>query len=237
MIDMQTLAQRVTAPFRRSWGGLRATQRLTLHGFGIVGGVLMLGGLAGICGPRTTEASTSGLAYTGTAAGRPSLARWQLPTAGVGDREIARLELGREAGIEEYSNRYRITADLAELIYETSLRQGLDPELAFRLVQMESQFHPRTRSHADAVGLAQVQLATAKFYDPEVTLSELYDPGTNLRIGLRFLRDLIRTYDDVELALLAYNWGPSRLAELLSEGRDPRNGYASSIMEGYQGTW
>ena len=45
------------------------------------------------------------------------------------------------------------------------------------------------------------------------------------------------TYDDVSLALLAYNWGPSRLRELLAQGRDPRNGYASTIMSGYQGTW
>ena len=235
MMDIETRPQRGTGRTRRSWDGRPATQRLTLHGVGIVGAVLLLAGLAGIWGPKVTPA-TGAHAYTGTAAGRPAVT-WGQPPVHAGDREIARLELGRDAGIEAFSSRYRITADLAELIYETSLRQGLDPELAFRLVQMESRFHPGARSHADAVGLAQVQLATARFYDPEITLTELYDPGTNLRIGLSFLRDLIRTYGDVELALLAYNWGPSRLAELLSEGRDPRNGYASSIMEGYQGTW
>jgi soluble lytic murein transglycosylase-like protein len=237
MIDIESFAQRTAARLRTWWERLPATQQLLLHGMGIVVGVLMLGGLAGIWGPRTTVASIGELAYTGTAA-RQLTPAWSDPlTTGIGDQEIARLQLGREAGIEEFSSRYQITADLSELIYETSLRQGLDPELAFRLVQMESQFHAGARSHADAVGLAQVQLATARFYDPEITVHELYDPGTNLRIGLSFLRDLIRTYGDVELALLAYNWGPSRLKELLAEGRDPRNGYASSIMEGYLGTW
>ena len=81
-----------------------------------------------------------------------------------------------------------------------------------------------------------MQLATARFYERDIQRDDLHDPATNLRIGLRFLRDLIGVYGDIELALLAYNWGPSRLQELLDEGRDPRNGYASSLLDGYQGT-
>jgi hypothetical protein len=40
-------------------------------------------------------------------------------------------------------------------------------------------------------------------------------------------------YGDLQLALLAYNRGPKRVADLMSEGMDPRNGYASSVMDGY----
>jgi soluble lytic murein transglycosylase-like protein len=135
-----------------------------------------------------------------------------------------------------YSTTYQIPADMAELIYETALREGLDPDLAFRLVKLESEFKPKARSGAGAVGLAQVQLATAKHYEPGLTVERLYDPATNLRIGFRFLRDLLGYYGDVKLALLAYNRGPTRVKQLLDAGRDPRNGYASRIMQGYGGS-
>ena len=41
-------------------------------------------------------------------------------------------------------------------------------------------------------------------------------PGEHVRIGFRFLRDLMRQYDGNEhLALLAYNRGPARVNEYL----------------------
>jgi soluble lytic murein transglycosylase-like protein len=40
-------------------------------------------------------------------------------------------------------------------------------------------------------------------------------------------------YGDVKLALLAYNRGPTRVKELMDAGRNPGNGYASKVMEGY----
>jgi soluble lytic murein transglycosylase-like protein len=212
------------------------TQRISLHGLGVVAGVLLIGGMVGTLGPTPAPADVAQATYTGTAvrSGWPPARGFDVAS---GELELARLELGRLEAIVGFSRQYQVAADLAELIYETALQQGLDPELAFRLVKMESEFKPRARSHAGAIGLTQVQLPTARFYESDITLERLYDPATNLRIGLSFLRDLIRAYDDVSLALLAYNWGPSRLRELLAQGRDPRNGYASTIMSGYQGTW
>ena len=39
---------------------------------------------------------------------------------------------------------------------------------------------------------------------------------------------------DLSLALLAYNRGPTRLQTLIDGGLDPRNGYASAVLEGYR---
>ncbi len=99
---------------------------------------------------------------------------------------------------------------------------------------MESAFTVKARSSAGALGLAQVQLPTARFYRPAITAEELFDPGTNLTIGFRYLHDLLQIYGDVKLALLAYNRGPTRLKQLMDRGQDPRNGYATSVMQGYQ---
>ena len=87
---------------------------------------------------------------------------------------------------------------------------------------------------AKAYGLAQVQLATARVYEPGITVEQLLEPERNLRIGFQYLRGLYHRYGrDMRLALLAYNVGPSRLQEILDGGRSPRDAYASSVLEGY----
>jgi soluble lytic murein transglycosylase-like protein len=214
---------------------LSATQQLTLRGVGILVVILAVGFAVGLQAPRAVATDEAGGAYTGTAVRSQFNSLQQSLNSTAGELELVRLKLGRAESILEYSARYQITSDLADLIYGTALREGIDPDLAFRVVKVESDFTPRATSAASALGLAQVQLATAKFYDANITTVELYDPATNLTIGFRYLRDLIEVYGDVKLALLAYNRGPSRIKQLLDEGRDPQNGYASRIMKGYSG--
>jgi soluble lytic murein transglycosylase-like protein len=65
------------------------------------------------------------------------------------------------------------------------------------------------------------------------TEERLHDPEINLRIGFRFLKDLIARFDgDLRVALLAYNRGPTRVAELLAAGEDPANGYSKAVLSG-----
>ncbi len=206
-----------------------------LQGFGVLLLVSALGTAVGTWAPSAAASSDEDGGYTGTAVRSQFRYLQQSLDTTAGELALARIELRRAEAILRFSSRYQIAADLAELIYDTALQVGLDPELAFRLVRLESGFDPRARSHAQALGLAQVRLSTARFYEPEITTSGLFDPATNLRIGFRYLRDLLAVYGDVRLALLAYNRGPTRIKQLIEEGRDPANGYASRIMEGYEG--
>jgi soluble lytic murein transglycosylase-like protein len=146
---------------------------------------------------------------------------------------IARLSLERAARVFDFSTRFGIPADLAAMINDVALSEGIDPELAFRLVSVESGFSPDAISPVGAIGIAQVMLETAEYFDSGITAADLKDPETNLRIGLQHLRYLLSRYGDEEFALLAYNRGTNRIAELLNSDADPRNGYASSIMDGY----
>jgi len=77
---------------------------------------------------------------------------------------------------------------------DVALSEGIDPGLAFRLVKVESGFNPRATSHVGAVGLTQVLPSTARLYEPGLTTQQLYDRDTNLRIGFRYLRDLLDRY-------------------------------------------
>jgi len=147
----------------------------------------------------------------------------------------ARAQLDRASALIHFSSRYQIPADLAATIYDVAVSEGINPALGFRLVDVESQFKPTARSAADAIGLAQVRLATARAVEPGMTEAQLYDPETNLRIGFRFLRQLLDRFDgDMRLALLAYNRGPARVDQLLAQGEDPSNGYQHAVLRGYR---
>jgi soluble lytic murein transglycosylase-like protein len=234
MLDIKRLIGRAREGSRRGWERLSETQQLMLRGLAVFFGLVVLATAIGTGAPSALAGE--GATYTGTAIKEVAQYR-PAPDTVVGQLQLLRLRLARADEVLQYSARYRIPADLATLIYDTALREGVDPELAFRLVNIESRFRARATSVAGAYGLAQVQVATARFYDPDITVQRLYEPETNLRIGLRYLRDLIERYGDVKMALLAYNRGPTRVQQLVGQGRDPANGYATQLMEGYLGTF
>ncbi|MBC7790889.1 MAG: transglycosylase SLT domain-containing protein [Anaerolineae bacterium] len=155
----------------------------------------------------------------------------------TGELTLARAELDRAKRVMDYSSRYKVGADLAGAIYDVAMAEGLEPELAFRVVRIESRFSERATSPVGAIGLTQLMLPTARHFQKDVTREGLYDRHTNLRIGFRYLRALIRENDgDVKLALLVYNRGPVAVNALRSVGRDPANGYEKLVMKGYTGT-
>jgi soluble lytic murein transglycosylase-like protein len=150
-----------------------------------------------------------------------------------GEIELVQLELNRMQAIFDHSRRYRIPADMAAAIYDIALSEGIDPALAFSLVRVESGFMRSAVSSAGAVGLTQVMPSTARWLDPDLAYTDLFERDTNLRLGFRYLRMLIEQYrGDLHLALLAYNRGPNRVDEILRSGGDPSNGYARLVRAG-----
>ncbi len=209
------------------------TQRLMLRGGMILLGALLVstvGGWARGASADADRAPASGPELLGEL----RALRQQLD-AKQGELDVARLQLDRANAIMQYSAHYRIPADLATTIYDVALSEGIDPGLAFRLVKVESGFTQRAKSRAGAIGFTQVLPSTARLYEPGLTTEQLFDRDTNLRIGFRYLRDLLDRYPtNMSLALLAYNRGPGKVEELLGKGRDPQNGYATSVMKGFR---
>lgn len=145
-------------------------------------------------------------------------------------------ELERARELIHYSSRYRIPADMAALIYDTAVEEKIDPKVGFQLVKVESAFDTRAVSAAGALGLAQVMPNTARYFKPDLRDEELFDRELNLRLGFRYLHDLIVTFEgDLKLALIAYNRGPGRLRQLIAGGVAPWNGYARSVLGGVTG--
>lgn len=208
------------------------TQRLILRGGMIVLAALLVSTVGGWAGGTTADADRS--ASGGELLGELRSLRQQLD-AKQGELEVARLQLDRVDAIMQYSTHYRLPADLATAVYDVALSEGIDPALAFRLVKVESAFNVRALSHVGAVGLTQVLPSTARLYEPGLTMQQLYDRDTNLRIGFRYLRDLLDRYPtNISLALLAYNRGPAKVEQLLGAGRNPANGYETEVMKGFR---
>lgn len=163
---------------------------------------------------------------------RQRLAAAQLAVeAREGELALLRLELDRLRVVSANSARYRIPTDLAGTIYDIALAEGIDPELAYALIRVESGFYQRAVSPVGAVGLTQVMPSTAFELDPTLRHSDLFRRDTNLRLGFRYLRWLLDRYDgDLRIALLAYNRGPGTVDSIRSRGMDPANGYARAVM-------
>ena len=151
------------------------------------------------------------------------------------DLAMADLQLERWNRIFSFSHRFHIDAALSAKVYDAAIGQGIDPELAFPLVRLESRFQTKALSGAGAIGLTQLMLPTARFYEKDVSREDLLNPEINLRIGFRYLRDLIREQRDVQMALLVYNRGPAAVEIARELGMDPSNGYDRVVLKSYHG--
>ena len=154
----------------------------------------------------------------------------------MGEASLLRAQIDRANRVMSFSTRYGIPANLAATIFDVALAERLDPELAFRLVKLESDFNPRAISRVGAVGLSQLMLSTAVQFDHTVTREKLYEPKTNLRIGFQYLRRLISAYKgNVQLALLAYNLGEDAVDQARRAGKNPLEGYNRILIKAYNG--
>jgi soluble lytic murein transglycosylase-like protein len=101
------------------------------------------------------------------------------------------------------------------------------------VIVVESGFNPRAVSKKGAIGLMQLQPATAKRYG----VKNIYDPEQNVRAGAHYLSDLLtRFHSNLELALAAYNAGEEaveRYGRHVPPFRETL-AYVPSVMRVYQ---
>jgi soluble lytic murein transglycosylase len=95
--------------------------------------------------------------------------------------------------------------------------------LQLAIMREESAFNPKIESFANAIGLTQMLIKTARRYanGGRVTREVLMDPAKNLQLGSRFLGALWRRFDGVApLAIAGYNAGESAVDRWLGEHPD-----------------
>ncbi|MDH4227625.1 MAG: lytic transglycosylase domain-containing protein [Deltaproteobacteria bacterium] len=128
---------------------------------------------------------------------------------------------------------------LADFIFEESMERGLDPILVLALMETESKYYNWSRSSKGAVGLMQLRsdigsdLAAKLDIDFEGEKT-LYDPYTNVRLGVYYLSLLRDKFDDTEVAMAAYNNGPTRVAYRVNNGGNVPHRFKTRVYNKYR---
>ena len=98
--------------------------------------------------------------------------------------------------------------------------RGLDKYQVAGFIRQETVFEPRARSGANAYGLMQLLLPTAKGVARRNSASQmpssaedLYQPALNIELGTAFIKELFAKFGRVEYVAVAYNAGPGRVPQ------------------------
>ncbi|MBA2737114.1 MAG: lytic transglycosylase domain-containing protein, partial [Pyrinomonadaceae bacterium] len=122
-----------------------------------------------------------------------------------------------EMGTEEWSIFYPLT-NWKEIKYWAKQR-NLDVYQVAGLIRQESVFDPRAKSGANAYGLMQLVIPTARMmakkYGSAATVdgNTLFQPALNIELGTAYMRDQLGKYGRIEYMAVAYNAGPGRVVQ------------------------
>ena len=103
-------------------------------------------------------------------------------------------------------------------------KNGLDPYMVASLIRQETEFNPNAISNKNAYGLMQLLPSVGRTMAKEegnrhLEPTQLLDPGTNIRLGTRYLRQTLDKFGgQPEYAFAAYNAGDDRVTDWQSAG-------------------
>ena len=127
--------------------------------------------------------------------------------------ELTPLDAVRQHAVWKRLDGHPNVARYRTLVTRNARDNGLDPALVQAVIAIESGYEPAAVSPKGAVGLMQVMPATGERYglkgDAKRSVADkLKEPSINVRIGTRYLKDLLARFDgELTLALAAYNAG------------------------------
>jgi soluble lytic murein transglycosylase len=123
------------------------------------------------------------------------------------------------------------------LVERHARKQGFPPELLMAIMREESGFSPLLESYANAIGLTQLIMPTARRFAQgtgiTVDRQTLRDPESNVTIGARFLGFLWSKWDGyVPLVPPSYNAGETAVTRWLkARGQQAADEWIESIVD------
>ncbi len=115
------------------------------------------------------------------------------------------------------------------LVFESCLRHGMSPHLAYGMMREESRFDAKAVSGAGAIGLMQIMPETGgqiaeKLGYPKGEGANLFAPEVNVAFGISYASDLLERSDaDPLMMLAAYNAGFGNARKWFGKGSAKRS--------------
>jgi soluble lytic murein transglycosylase-like protein len=137
----------------------------------------------------------------------------EAPAAATSNGQVAPAE-SKTPDAPEPSVRGRVPRlNPQRILREAALRHQLDPKLVLAVSYWESGWDQSRVSETGAVGLMQVEPATAQEAGPALLgrAVDISDPYDNADVGTAVLKQNIAAFADVPMALAAYYQGPTSL--------------------------
>lgn len=115
-----------------------------------------------------------------------------------------------------------------DIMKQAAERYGLPLPYVLAVARGESFFNPNAESVKGAIGIMQVMPSTAKS-DYGVSKQALFDPATNIDVGVHYLADQYKRFEDPYLTLAAYYCGPGGINAEDGTVQDECNEYVRYI--------
>ena len=141
--------------------------------------------------------------------------------------------------IESTNKDKTINERIDSAISISSKKYGVDENLIRAIIKVESNFNPNTVSKAGAKGLMQLMPENCK----DLGISDPFNIEQNIDGGTRHIKEYLDKYNgDVEMALMAYNGGLTRMArrgvksinDIYKMPKETQN-YVPKVMKYYKG--
>lgn len=160
----------------------------------------------------------------------------------VRDREIKRLSYI----LQDFPGKkiYFDPDEMATALFDACNEYYIDPLLIIAMIETESSFYSRIHSSKDAVGLMQLKLSTGRPLAKELIAQgkistwkgvwSLYNPYKNVLLGTYYMHKLINRFDDINAALVAYNYGPTHVSNLLQSNKSLPQEFPDHVLRNYK---
>jgi len=116
--------------------------------------------------------------------------------------------------------------EIAPFVSRASLEYGLPEDIIYGIIWVESRFNPMAVSPVGAKGLMQLMPKTAQYLAERIEWNKrvnAFKPEFNIYAGSYYIARLIEQFDgDENLALAAYNAGPTKVRQWLKDGGLPK---------------
>ena len=191
----------------------------------IIAGLFIVAAIGGGCGPASLPPKSPE---------KTAAAPRGVPSYSPTHAEKVRAATAERRGSWSLSSE-KVTA-VSEFVAENAEKHSIPEDLLYGIIWVESRFDPRAVSPVGARGLMQLMPKTAQYLADCISWDgrrNSFDPSFNISAGAYYIARLIREFNGNEdLALAAYNAGPTKVRRWLAAGSLPNVSveYASMVQ-------